>query len=197
MGAMEKERQAAEGKTRVLWVGGSVTVLNSLIRVALVEKMAFEGVNLLGEELSQQRNQPEQSPKAGRRPALLRKSTSCGAGKQSSTEGREMVRDHRGLVRTWLLIWVGKVLGEFQAQGAMAWLRFWCHPSGYWEETWSRDRRKVWKPVRRISVDSGQILNPAEVRANRVSSLLGPWGFKDASQIWPKEQETLDCTVHP
>ena len=68
MGAMEKERQAAEGKTRVLWVGGSVTVLNSLIRVALVEKMAFEGVNLLGEELSQQRNQPEQSPKAQVKP---------------------------------------------------------------------------------------------------------------------------------
>lgn len=62
-----------------------------------MEKMAFEGVNLLGEELSQQRNEPQQSPKAGRRPTLSRKSRSRGAGKQSHRGVREVAGTVRAL----------------------------------------------------------------------------------------------------
>lgn len=74
------------------------------IRVALMEKMALEGVNLLGEELSQQRNEPQQSLKAGRRPTLPRKGRSRGAGKQSRGGAREVAGNREGLGRTWLLL---------------------------------------------------------------------------------------------
>ena len=69
-----------------------------------MEKMAFAGVNLLGAELSQQRNEPQQSPKAGRRPTLSRKSRSHGAGKQSRRGFREVAGNREGLERPWLLL---------------------------------------------------------------------------------------------
>lgn len=52
--------------------------------------------------------------------------------------------------------------------------------------------------MRRISVESGQILNLGAVRANRVSRC---WDHEDSRMTpgdsWPEERETLGHTLHP
>lgn len=62
-GSNGKRKASSVRGTRVLWVGGSLTILNSLIRVALVEKMAFEGVNLLGKSFLSRGTNQSRAPK--------------------------------------------------------------------------------------------------------------------------------------
>lgn len=84
----KRKSSTVKSRTRVLWVKVLVSVLKRLIREALIEKMTFEEANLLEEELPQQMNLPEQSPKAEGCLTSLRRSRGSGAGEQSSGGGQ-------------------------------------------------------------------------------------------------------------